>query len=498
MCLVERTKVVLNSKCSKRSRMSKSKHSTSPNELEESKDISEKLGSHHTKKKSQFPKQKSHSTKPGAKRNFKAQSSMAKYDSSSLKLGASIFGSAYEGNNLFGLYGLKHGIHDVKKLMDVPSLDELFRGTFDCPSLRKDKRKKTSNTSGSFMNSVRKACSLLQFPKSVKYQNIAEIDSSFYRKRSTCQMSSVCAVESMSNGDKEQSCTSDMSACHKDLCTEKESPSSPLDFPLYQPKDVLERIALPPSQDLESLLLDVSKRAVPTKNRNNLHSGKQVSHQPSLPAFPWSNAFGSHSRINADAVKLSTSRSTCQGKWARVGLIASPTDIGRGCFTNLDSFSYDQSLVPSTGSPNNKVCPSLFANLPFCQWDSSSPVTYSKDSKATADAHCPRLLEAAQTLCEIASYSPRRNPYGIVRLLKKTSHKTMKGKNFKPTAKLEEMPSTPTSVVGSNLVAVSVDRIITAKKPRVYIVENKNGVHSNNVKKGPGTQPSSKSSIHTQ
>ncbi|RDY09745.1 hypothetical protein CR513_05843, partial [Mucuna pruriens] len=480
--------------CSKRPRMFESEHSMSQNVLEESKGISEKLGSNHIKsifpKKSQFPKQKSHSTKRGEKRNFKVPSSMAKYNSRSFKLGASIFGSAYGGNNFFGLYGLKHDIHDITKLMDEPTLDQLLRGTFDCPSLSKDKR---TIPSGSVLNSVRKACSLLQFRKSVQSQNIAEMDSSLYNKMSTCQMSSVSAVENSSNGHKEQTCTSDISAHHKDLCSENERVSSPLDFPLYQPKDVLERIALPPSEDLESLLL-VSKLAVSTRNSNNLRSGKQVSRRSSLPAFPWSHAFGSHSRNNLDAVKLSTSRSTCQGKWARIGVIASSTDIDHCCFTNLDSFSYDQSLVPSTGSSNNKVCPSLFANLPFCQWNSSSPVTHSKDSGVAADAHCPRLLEAAQTLCEIATYSPRLNPYGIIRLKKKPSHR-IKGKNFKPTAKLEEMPSTPTSVIGSNLVAKSVDQIIPAKKPRVSIVENKSGDHSHNVKKGPCTEHSSKSSI---
>ncbi|KAL2348009.1 hypothetical protein Fmac_002009 [Flemingia macrophylla] len=473
--------------------MSESEHSTIPDELDESKDISEKHGSHHIKKKGQSPKQKSHSSKRGVKRNFKVPSSMAKRDSYYLNLGASIFGSACEGNNFFVLYGLKHDIKDVTKLMDVPSLDELLRGTFDCPSLSKDKRKKTSNISRSFLNSVGKACSLLQLPKSAQSQNSTEIDGSFYKKISTSQMSSVCAVESISSGDKEQSFTSDMSACHKGLYTENECLSSPLDFPLYQPKDVLERITLPPSLNLESLLLDVSKLAVPTKNSSNLRSGKKVSRQPSLPSFPWSHVFGTHSRINSDTVKLSTNRSTCQGKWARIGVISSFTDIDRGCFTNLESFSYDQSLVPSTASSNNQVCPSLFANLPFCQWNSSSPVTHSKDSEATTDAHCSRLLEAAQTLSEIASYSPRRNPYGIIRLQKKISHKTMKGKSFKSTVKLEEMPS-PTSVVGSNPVAKSVDRIIPSKKPRVSVVENKDDVRSKNAKKGPCTRPSSKSS----
>jgi len=52
-----------------------------------------------------------------------------------------------------------------------------------------------------------------------------------------------------------------------------------------------------------------------------------------------------------------------QGKWARIGVIASSTDIDCGCFTNLDLFSYDQSLLPSTGSSNNEVCPSFIATV---------------------------------------------------------------------------------------------------------------------------------------
>ncbi|QCD91689.1 hypothetical protein DEO72_LG4g2656 [Vigna unguiculata] len=475
--------------CSKRPRMSESEKSSSLNKLEESRDASERLGSDRIKKKSQISKQKSHSTKCGEKRNIKVASSTAKCGSS-LKLAATIFGSAYGGNNFFGLYGLKHDIHDVTKLLDVPSLDGLLRGTFDCLSLSEDVRKKTSNTSGSIFDSVRKACSLLQLPKSVQSQNMDEIDSSFY-KMSHSQMSLFSAVESNGIEDKEQSCTSDMSECHKDLCTENKNSSSLLDFPLYQPKDVLERIAVPRSQDLDSLLLDESKPVVPKKNSNNLRSGKQVSHQPSLPTFPWSLAFGSHSRTNSDIVKLSTSRSTCQGKWARIGLIASSTDISRGCFTNLDSFSYDQSLVPSTSSSSHKDCPSLFAILPFCHWNSSSSVTRPTDFEATTDGHCPRLLEAAETLCEMTTNSPGQNPYGIMRSQKKTSHKNMKGKNLKPTANHEEMSSAPTSVVRSNLMARTVDQIIPAKKPRVSTVENRNGVHSHYDKKGPYSSKSS-------
>ncbi|TKY60671.1 hypothetical protein E2542_SST17770 [Spatholobus suberectus] len=498
-----------NSSSSKRPRMSQSEDSLSPNGIVESKDISDKSGSHNinctSPEKSQLPKQKSNASKRGDKRNFKVPSAKAKFESSSIKMGASIFSSTSGGSNFFGLYGLKHDFHDVTKLMDELPLDELLRGTFDCPILSKDKGKKTSNMNESFLNSVRKACSILQFPKPVQSQNMAEMDYSSNMKMSTCQLSSVCAVESVGNGDKEQSCTIDMSSCQKDPCSETESTASPLDFPLHQPKDVLEQIALHPLRDLESLLLDVSKLTVTTKNSNDQRSGKQVSRRPSLPAFPWSHAFGGHSRTNSDTVKLSTSRSMCQGKWTRIGVIASSTDTDRGSFTNLDSFSYDQSLVPSSGRSDKKNITTLFANLPFHQLGSASSVSCSEDSQIKAefggqvdtkenDERCPRILSAAQTLCEIATHSPRQSSDGILRWQRKTSHKAMKACHFKSNEKLEEMSTRPISMIGSDIVARSAEQIMPSKKPRLSIVENKNSGHSNNVKKGHFVWPISKSS----
>ncbi|KAG5041489.1 hypothetical protein JHK85_013965 [Glycine max] len=463
-----------NSSCSKRPRMSQPEDSLSPNGIEESKDISDKLGLHNlnctSPEKNQLPKQKSNSSKRGDKRNFKVPSVKAKFESSSMKMGASIFSFTSGGNNFFGLYGLKHDFHDVTKLMEEPPLEELLRGTFDFPILSKDKGKKTSSMSDSFLNSVRKACSILQHPKPIRSQNMAEMDYSSNMKMSTCQLSSVCAIESVGNGDKEQSCTLDMSSCQKDHCSEVESTTSPLDFPLHQPKDVLERIALHPFQDLESLLLDVSKPAVTTKNG-----------------------------------KLSTSRSMCQGKWSRIGVIASSTDADRSSFSNLDSFSYDQSLVPSSGSSDKRNFSSLFANLPFHQLDSSSSVPCSEISQAKAefggqvdtkenDERCPIILTAAQTLCEIATHLMRQSSDGILKWQRKTSLKAMKSCHYKSDEKLEETSSRPISMIGSDMVARSVEQIMPSKKPRLSIVENKNSGHSNIAKKGHIVWPISKSS----
>lgn len=496
-----------NSSCSKRPRMPQLDDYTNPNGTEELKDSFDRLGSHNLKwsspEKGQLPKQKGNNSKRGDKKNFKVPSSKAKFESSSMKMATSNFNSASGGNTFFGFYGLKHDFHDVTKLMDEPPLDELLKGSFDCPARSKDKGKKASNNNESFLSSVRKACSIIQFPKPVQSQNM-EMDYSSNKKMSICQFSPVCALENVANEDKEQSSSTDTSSCQKDPCSETECTASPLDFPLCQPTDVLERIALHPFRDFESLLIDVSKLSISTKNSNDLRSGKQVSRRPSLPSFPWSHAFGGNCRTSSDTPKLSTSRSTCQGKWARIGLIASSTDIDRSSFTNFDSFSYDQSLVPPSGNSENKAFQSLLANLPFRRLDSSSPVTCSKDFQVNKefggqadtkenDDRSPTVLAAAQTLCEIKTHPLRQSSDEILRWQRKPLHKAMKTCYFKSNEKLEDAPSTSVSLVGSNMMARSVEQITTSKKPRLSTVENKNSGHSNNVKKGACPWPTSKS-----
>jgi hypothetical protein len=115
---------------------------------------------------------------------------------------------------LLGLYGLKNDFHDVTKLMDEPPLDQLLKGTFDSPTITNNKGKKASSSNDSFLSSVRKACSIIQFPKPVLSQNM-EMDYSSNKKMSTCQFSPVCAVESVVNGDKELSCSTDTSSSQK-------------------------------------------------------------------------------------------------------------------------------------------------------------------------------------------------------------------------------------------------------------------------------------------
>lgn len=111
------------------------------------------------------------------------------------------------------------------------------------------------------------------------------------------------------------------------------------------------------------------------------------------------------------------------------------------------------------------------------------------------DERCPRILTAAQTLCEIATHSPRQSSDGILRWQRKTSQKAMKACHYKSNEKLEEMSSRSLSTIGSDMVARSVEQIVPSKKPRFSIVENKNNSHYNNdAKKGHFVWPISKSS----
>lgn len=124
-------------------------------------------------------------------------------------------------------------------------------------------------------------------------------------------------------------------------------PVHPLNKPLYSPLDLFKRLALPPTKDLDSLLLDATKPISSSKSASDLRLGKQqLAHRGGLPHFPWSNALNGHSRTNSDAAKLHTVRATCPGKWARM---KNPVALFRGNsdgFTDLDSITYDECLVP--------------------------------------------------------------------------------------------------------------------------------------------------------
>lgn len=492
------------SRCSKRPRFAQLEDSTSSAGVDVIKDISDNLGPYHITKcnsleKMQMVKQKgNYNCKRGDKRNFKVPMK-AKYDSFTMKAGLASC-PATRGNNFFGVYGLKSDILDITKHVDELSLKDLLDGTCECPSLGKDKGKKTASLNENFLHSVRKACSSLPLAKPAQPQNFAEMGSSTNKKLPICPPTSISLVPTDDNDDKWNSCTTEQSSCDKESCSKYGTPVNHLDFQLYQPKDILERLTLPPPKDLEALLLDAAKSSAPSRSNSDMRSAKQIYRRVSLPPFPWSHTFNGHCRTNSDAVKLLTSRSTCQGRWARIATSTTSLGASTDCYTNLESLTYNQSLVPVSSS----------IGRPWGDWGSSSLATCSKASVVSLESgvnlkdrvnaeHCPRVLAAAQTLCDIATQSRRRNPNGIMRWPKKPSQKVMKAKKSKLFEKPEDVFTIRISQLASdNLVRKGTNQITSSKRPKLSVIGDRKDLnHISSTRKGPinwSTPRSSRSS----
>lgn len=99
-----------------------------------------------------------------------------------------------------GFYGLKSENRDITKLVDDLSLIDILEGTFKCPSLGKEKGKKSANADDKLTSSVRKAFSVLQPLRRGQSQNIAEIDICEDKKMSSV-LSSASVAESGAEGD---------------------------------------------------------------------------------------------------------------------------------------------------------------------------------------------------------------------------------------------------------------------------------------------------------
>ncbi|TYI53721.1 hypothetical protein E1A91_D11G024400v1 [Gossypium mustelinum] len=488
---------------SKKARFSQLEDTIISTGVDDIKDINDKLGCYTTKSnfpdKTQMSRQKnSFSGKRGDRKNFKVPMK-PKFDSFSKKAGFASFTMASGGNNFLGLYGLKSDdIHDVTELVEDLSLNELLDGIYEHPILGIEKGRKATNTTENFLHSVKKVFSVLPLRR-VQSQNVTDMDSSSHKKTPLCPLSSVSIPACSANGDKEDTCSVDPSPCDKDSSGKPEMPSSPPDFLLCQPKDILERLALPPPKDLDSLLLDATKPSS-TRNNSDARPGKQILRRASLPPFPWSHTING-CRTNPDVVKLLSNKSMCQGRWVKIPNTSSSPGTATGCFTNLESLAYDPSLIPSLpkcSSLEGEIASSS-CNLRLCEQGASPLTTYSKAFNLPQVGHCPRILAAARTLCDIATKPLRQNPDGITRWPKKPSQKAMKARKTKSIEKPDEIYATPSSLLGSDkLVRCDTDQLILSKRPKLSVVENKKDLnHINGVRKGPiawSTPRSSRSS----
>ncbi|XP_071918150.1 uncharacterized protein [Coffea arabica] len=470
-----------NSGGSKRSRIVQLELSTGETGLEDMKGSSSRTGYCPAKftvaEKSQMPKQRNNSN---AKRNDKRNGRIPKSrcDSFCLKNGLVSFSSVAGGGN-FVVYGSKSDIFDGTKPVDELPLSELLDGSYNCPSLVKDKGKAVENSNENLLHLVRKAASLIWRQSPVHSQNPANINDVDNQNVSMGPFSIGACPTSRMDGEKEDSCTVNQPSNYKDSCGHMKPLAVAVDSPLCPPKDILERLALPPSKDLDSLLLDAVRPASSSRTGTDLRLGKTVFHRTGLPPFSWSHNSSGHVKSGSDTVKLSANRTTCPGRWVKVGNTLTPVKGSNLSMLDLKSLTYNHRLVPSGNLPSTPLgvenASSICLNISSREQGVSSSAAFSA-SQDPSDELSPRLLAAAQTLYEIASHSTRQNSHEMMKWLKQPSQKTMKACTLKLSQKSEKFFVPPKASIGpDNLVKVA-DGMFPSKKLRLSADEKTDAV----------------------
>ncbi|XP_017237051.1 uncharacterized protein LOC108210257 isoform X3 [Daucus carota subsp. sativus] len=466
-------------KAARKSRLSQlevSMNETETNDVEgKAKEVGFFYGKGITLEKTQTSRQKTNiNGKRNDKRNGKAPKS--KYDSFSVKTGLASFSSAALGNNILGGYGLRADMEDVTKNIDELSLNELLEGSYKCPKFAMDKGERSEDPDDKIMQSVKNAWSILQTRK-IKPQAM-EVDGSYHQEvLSPCYL----ALDSLVGNRKEEANDTDIidvSPAHKESGIQ----SDILDFPLHKPEKIFERLTLPPPRDLEFLLLDTAKSATPRISADP-RPGKPVNQRGCLPPFSWSNAYSGHCKSNVDPVKLSTSRSTCQSRWAKIETTFPSPDTTSGFLTELESLRYDdsivpveyQSLAPVVKEKNQPESVSLTGQgLIKC---TVAPQA-SRDSSGLSS---PRALAAAQLLCDISAHPLKKNDLGMIKSLKRPSQKSMRAPDCKPSEKPENIYATPITKSRFDCPPSNPEVVFGLKRPRPSVKERSAETLHNNI-----------------
>lgn len=372
------------------------------------------------------------------------------------------FSSAAGGRNFLGMYGLKSDVMDVTKDVDDLPLKELLDGSYKCAPPPKDKRNKASNSSESLMQLVRNANSMLRLQKSVQMQNCSTVDSKLSYVHSNTSSSS----PSQNGGDKEETTTDNLSTSNQaqEYSGKVQSVATMCHSPSYTPKDMLERLVLTPSKDLDSLLVDTVK-LLSSRNSSDLRLSKSSSQRNGLPPFPWSHTCSGHPKTVPDSAKLSTNKMVCQGRWVRVENTLTPLKGSTGFLEELQSLTDIHKVVPTgvqvSGPSKNENASTIRDSLTTCERISSSLAT-SNTSEVS-----PGILAAAETLCKIATHSLKQNTEVTTKSLKKPSQKGMRA--CKLTEKSENQFIAPKPVMGSNNLVEIADGILPSKKLRLSV-----------------------------
>lgn len=82
-------------------------------------------------------------------------------------------------NEFFAVFGSKSNFSDVSNHVDELPLNELLDGSYNCPSLMRDKGKGAENSSDNFLSSVNKAFSVLRVESPVHVQNSVDRENNF-------------------------------------------------------------------------------------------------------------------------------------------------------------------------------------------------------------------------------------------------------------------------------------------------------------------------------
>ncbi|KAI4310352.1 hypothetical protein MLD38_035335 [Melastoma candidum] len=346
-------------------------------------------------------------------------SSKSKHDSTIMKAcGSTSFTFTSGGNNLLGLYGLKSSDSDITQLADDLSIVELLEGTFENPSSSNEKTKKFANSNDSIMPLVRKAFSVLQPLKPAKSENLEGSDTVTSNKMSTDIQTSVPMDEGCNGDDNGEPSTTEMCTASKNYGNSETPDRQSMSFQscLFQPKDLWDKLEPTAPIDLDSLILEGSKSALPSRSLSDPRLGKPVAKHGCLPAFTWSNAFNGISRSSSDAAKLLNSRNSCQAKWTSIATTCSFSVNSGDCYSNLDSIQFKEDLVPlvqrGKAMPLSKIFsqePSIAPKQEGISTSSAVCPLSSNSHQTDKERHCPIIFAAAQTLYRISMSSSRGN-----------------------------------------------------------------------------------------
>lgn len=93
-------------------------------------------------------------------------------------------------NEFFAVYGSKSNFFAVSNHVDELPLNELLDGSYNCPSLMREKGKGAENSSENFLSAVNKAFSVLRVEGPVQAQNSVDRENNFNQTPSVATVAS--------------------------------------------------------------------------------------------------------------------------------------------------------------------------------------------------------------------------------------------------------------------------------------------------------------------